>query len=448
MSAKHHLSHARAAAPPSTRLALRGDLLDFTGPPDWSDLEPSQVRWRPDHWLLIEDGRIHAVRKGSSPPDASWTRVDHRGKLILPGFIDTHVHMPQLDVIASHGTGLLEWLKTTTFPAEMRYAYAGEAASGARRFVNALLAHGTTSAMVFPTVHKVSVEALFEAAGQRGMRMIAGKVLMDRHAPEGLRDDVEQAEADCLDLIQRWHGKGRASYAVTVRFAPTSTPGQLEMAGRLCASRPGIYMQTHLAETRDEVQWVYTLFPEARSYLDVYRRAGLLGPRSVFAHGIWLDTRDRAELHEAGAAIAHCPTSNLFLGSGLFDWPRAEREGVAVTLATDVGGGTSLCLLPTLAEGYKVQAMLGHRMTAWSGLYAATRGAARALHLESEIGSLQPGAAADICVWDWAVGAVAEHRQALARSLHERLFAWCLLGSERNLAQAYVAGALQYERGA
>lgn len=448
MSAKHHHStlHRATDDPRPDRLALRGDLLDFTGPPDWSDLEPSQARWRPDHWLLIDGGRIHGVRKGSSPPDASWKRVDHRGRLILPGFIDTHVHMPQLDVIASHGTGLLEWLKTTTFPAEMRYAYEGEAASGARRFVNALLAHGTTSAMVFPTVHKVSVEALFEAAGQRGMRVVAGKVLMDRHAPEGLRDDVEQAEADCLDLIQRWHGKGRASYAVTVRFAPTSTPGQLEMAGRLCASRPGIYMQTHLAETRDEVQWVYTLFPEARSYLDVYRRAGLLGPRSVFAHGIWLDTRDRAELHEAGAAIAHCPTSNLFLGSGLFDWPRAEREGVAVTLATDVGGGTSLCLLPTLAEGYKVQAMLGHRMTAWSGLYAATRGAARALHLESEIGSLQPGAAADICVWDWAVGPVAEHRQALARSLHERLFAWFLLGSERNLAQAYVAGELQYER--
>jgi guanine deaminase len=434
------------STPAPNRLAIRGDLLDFTGAPDWSDIEPSQLRFRADHWLLVEGGRIHGVMTGTDMPDATWQRVDMRGKLILPGFIDTHVHSPQLDVIASHGTGLLEWLQTYTYPAEMRCAYEGEATASAKRFLSALFAHGTTSAVVFPTVHKVSAEALFDAASKRGMRLIAGKVLMNRHAPEGLRDDVEQAEKDCRELIAKWHGRDRLAYAVTVRFAPTSTPEQLTMAGQLLAEHPGVYMQTHLAETRDEVQWVYTLFPEARSYLDVYAHAGLLGPRSVFAHGIWLDTKDREALQQAGAQIAHCPTSNLFLGSGLFDWPRAEREGVAVSLASDVGGGTSLCMLRTMAEGYKVQAMLGHRLSAWTALHAATRGAAEALGLGHEMGRLEPGLMADVCVWDWAVGPLAEHRLALARELHERCFAWLTLGDERNLVQSYVAGVLQYER--
>ncbi|MFM8899805.1 MAG: guanine deaminase [Burkholderiales bacterium] len=445
MTPAHRNSATKTSSAPH-RLALRGDLLDFTGAPDWSDLEPSELRFRADHWLLMEGGRIQSVAPGEQAPDPTWQRVDMRGKLILPGFIDTHVHSAQLDVIASHGTGLLEWLKTYTYPAEQRCAYEGEASASAKRFVGALLAHGTTSAVVVPTVHKVSADTLFEAAQARGMRLITGKVLMNRHAPEGLRDDVEQAEQDCRELIKKWHGHGRLAYAVTVRFAPTSTPEQLDMAGRLLAEHPGVYMQTHLSETRDEVQWVYTLFPEARSYLDVYARAGLLGQRSIFAHGIWLDSKDRQALQEAGASIAHCPSSNLFLGSGLFDWPRAEREGVAVTLATDVGAGTSLCLLRTMAEGYKVQAMLGHRLSAWSALHAATRGAAQALHLGHEIGRLEPGLMADVCVWDWAVGSVAEHRMALARALHERCFSWLTLADERYLVQTYVAGVVQYQR--
>lgn len=441
-----HRASSTLTSPAPNRLAIRGDLLDFTGAPDWSDLEPSQLRFRADHWLLMEGGRIQGVTPGEQAPDASWQRVDMRGKLILPGFIDTHVHSAQLDVIASHGTGLLEWLKTYTYPAEQRCAYEGEASASAKRFLNALLCHGTTSAVVLPTVHKVSADALFEAAQTRGMRLITGKVLMDRHAPEGLRDDVMQAEQDCRELINKWHGRGRLAYAVTVRFAPTSTPEQLEMAARLLAEHPGVYMQTHLAETRDEVQWVYTLFPEARSYLDVYARAGLLCERSLFAHGIWLDTKDRLALQEAGACIAHCPGSNLFLGSGLFDWPRAEREGVAVTLASDVGGGTSLCLPRAMADSYKVQAMLGHRLSAWTALHAATRGAAQALHLGHEIGRLEPGLMADVCVWDWAMGPVAQHRMALARALHERCFAWLTLADERYLVQTFVAGVMQYQR--
>jgi guanine deaminase len=425
-------------------MALRGDLLDFTAAPAWGAVESTAVRFRPDHWLLIDGGRIAGVQ--SQAPDDSWTRHDHRGRLILPGFVDTHVHSPQLEVIASYGTELLDWLDTYTFPAERRYADAAEAQQGAARFLDALLAHGTTSAVVFPTVHKVSADTLFAAAQQRGMRLIAGKVLMDRHAPDGLRDDVAQAERDCIELIERWHGQARLAYAVTVRFAPTSTPAQLAMAGALCAAHPGVYMQTHLAENRDEVQWVRELFPDARSYLDVYERAGLLNARSVFAHGIWLDEADRHALREAGAQIAHSPSSNLFLGSGLFDWPATEAAGVAVSVATDVGGGTSLSMLRTLGDAYKVQALNGQRLTAWKALHASTAGAAAALGLGDEIGSLNAGCAADICVWDWAAGPVAERRMDVAHGLHERVFAWMTLGDERNLVASWVAGVKRYER--
>jgi guanine deaminase len=428
----------------TTRLAIHGDLLDFDDEPAWGETESAAVRWRPGHWLLVDDGRIAAVQPDA--PDASWQRIDHAGRLILPGFIDTHVHSPQLDVIASYGTELLDWLNTYTFPAERRYADPAQAGAGAALFLDALLAHGTTAAVVFPTVHKVSADALFAAAAERGMRLIAGKVLMDRHAPDGLRDDVEQAEADCRELIGRWHGRERLAYAVTVRFAPTSTPQQLAMAGRLCAEDPTLYMQTHVAENRDEVRWVRELFPEARSYLDVYARAGLLHVRSVLAHGIWLDDTDRAVLREAGAQIAHSPSSNLFLGSGLFGWRAAEAAGAAVTMASDVGGGTSLSMQRTLADAYKVQALAGERLTAWKALHAATRGAARALSLEHEIGTLEPGRLADLCVWDWAAGPVAGRRMEVARGLHEKVFAWMTLGDERCLAAAYVNGVQRYRR--
>ena len=428
------------------RIAIRGDLLDFTGTPDWGAVESKAVRFRADHWLLVEDGRIVGAQPGAQWPDARWERHDHQGCLVLPGFIDTHVHSAQLDVIASYGTELLDWLNTYTFPAEARYAEPGLAQSGAAQFLDAMLAHGTTSAVVFPTVHKTSVDALFNAAQQRGMRLVAGKVLMNRHCPDNLRDDVEQAERDCVDLIDRWHGSGRLAYAVTVRFAPTSTPDQLAMAGRLCAAHPGVYMQTHVAENREEVRWVHELFPEARSYLDVYARAGLLGPRSVLAHGIWLDDADRALLRDSGAQIAHSPSSNLFLGSGLFDWRAAEAAGAAVSVASDVGGGTSLCMLRTLADAYRVQAMAGQRLTAWKALHAATLGAAQALGLSQEIGSLDAGCMADVCIWDWAVGPVAQHRMQVARALHERMFAWMTLGDERNLVASWVAGARMHER--
>ena len=430
-----------------SRIALRGDLLDFTSAPEWAVVDSPAVRFRPDHWLLVEDGRITGVQPGDQAPGEGWVQHDHRGQLLLPGFIDTHVHSPQIDMIASYGAELLDWLNTYTFPAELRFSDPAVSEAGAARFLDALLESGTTSAVVFPTVHKVSVDALFAAASARGMRLITGKVLMDRNAPPALCDDVAGAERDCTDLIDRWHGTGRNAYAVTVRFAPTSTPAQLAMAGALCAAHPSVYMQTHLAENRAEVEWVRALFPEARSYLDVYARAGLLHPRSVLAHGIWLDDSDRAALHGSGAQIAHSPSSNFFLGSGLFDWQAAVQARVAVSVASDVGAGTSLSMQRTLADAYKVQALAGQRLTAWKALHSATRGAAEALGLAHEIGSFDVGCTADVCAWHWACGTVAERRDALAQqtqNLHERVFAWMTLSDERNLAAAYVAGVQRH----
>lgn len=441
-------SAAQAAQP--ERLALRGDLLDFTADPGFGALGteddlPSGVRFRPDHWLLMENGRI--LRAQREDPGPGWRRVDQRGRLVLPGFIDTHVHSPQVEVIASYGKQLLDWLENYTFPAESRYVDQVVAHTGAELFCDALLAEGTTSASVFPTVHKISVEELFAAASARGMRMITGKCLMNRNAPKALCDDVAGAERDCVDLIERWHGVGRNAYSVTVRFAPTSTPEQLAMAGALCAADSTLYMQTHVAENQAEVRWVAELFPEARSYLDVYARAGLLHERSVLAHGIWLDDEDRACLADAGGQIASCPSSNLFLGSGLFDWSAASAAGVPVSLASDVGGGTSLSMLRTMNDAYKVQAMRGVRtLTAWKLLHAATLAPAEALGLAEEIGSLEDGRMADVTVWDWARGRVAERRLSVADSLHEKLFAWLLLADDRNLVLTYVAGIARHVR--
>ena len=436
--------------PVPDRLAIRGDLLDFVATPALTDAAAeggAAVRFLPDHWLLVEAGRI--VGRQLQDPGDGWSREDHRGHLVLPGFIDTHVHMPQLDVIASHGADLLDWLEHYTFPAERRYADPEVSRAGAEVFADALLAHGTTAAVVFPTVHAVSAEAMATAAHARGMRCITGKVLMDRHAPDGLRDaDAVTADRELRAGIARWHGTGRQAQAVTVRFAPCSTPEQLALAGRLMAEVPDLYMQTHVAENRDEVRWVAELFPEARSYLDVYHRAGLLGPRAVLAHGIWLDDTDRALLAETGAQIAHSPTSNLFLGSGLMDWQALQAAGTAVSLASDVGGGTSLSMVRTMAAAYQVQALQGAKAGAWALLHAATRGAAQALQLGHEIGSFETGGVADVCVWDWAAGPVGVRRDALVRTLHERVFAWLTLADERHLVKTWVAGQVRHQRGA
>ena len=350
----------------------------------------SAVRYRPDHWLLVEGGRIAGVQ--AEAPGEGWERHDHAGRLVLPGFIDTHVHSPQIDVIASYGTELLDWLTTHTFPAEARHADLGHAEAAAALFLDALLAHGTTSAVVFPTVHKHSVDALFAGAEARGMRLIAGKVLMDRNAPDDLRDDAASAERDMTALIARWHGRARLAYAVTVRFAPTSSPEQLALAGRFCARRPEpLHADARGREPRrGEVGARAVSRRRAATSTSTPRPACCTrGACSRTASGSTTPTAPRSPA--AGAQIAHSPSSNLFLGSGLFGWRAAEAAGVHVSLASDVGGGTSLSMLRNMADAYKIQALAGERLTAWKALHAATRGAAHALGLGGEIGSLEPG---------------------------------------------------------
>jgi guanine deaminase len=307
-------------------------------------------------------------------------------------------------------------------------------------FLGTLLRHGTTTAAVYPTVHKQSVDAFFEQAQQRNLRMVCGKILMDRNCPDYLRDDVDGAEQDCRDLIQRWHGKGRLGYALTPRFAPTSTPEQLAMIGRLYAEHPGVWMQTHLAENVDEIRWVNSLFPEARSYLDVYDRFDLLGPRSVFAHCIHLDEADRDRFVASRSAMSFCPTSNLFIGSGFFDLEAARKLGVRVGLATDVGGGTSYSMLQTLAEAYKVLMTHGQRLNAWRGFWLATLAGAECLSLDDDIGNFEIGKEADCVVMDWTATPVLSRRTEVAKTLEERLFALMMLGDDRAVAATYILG--------
>ncbi|MDX1604620.1 MAG: guanine deaminase, partial [Candidatus Competibacterales bacterium] len=351
-----------------------------------------------------------------------------------------HIHYVQTDIIASHGEQLLEWLQRYTFPVERAFADPAHAAACADFFVDELLRHGTTTALVLGSVHAHSVDAVFEAAQRRRLRLIAGKVLMDRHCPEDLRDTPATGYAESRALIERWHGRDRLAYAITPRFAPTSSPAQLDQAARLAHEYPDTYIHTHLAENRAEVAWVAELFPEACSYLDVYARHGLLRERSVFAHGIHLDDDDRARMAAAGAAIAFCPTCNLFLGSGLFDLAAADAAGVRVGLGTDVGGGTTFSLLQVLNEAYTVARLQGQGLTPWRALYLATLGGARALYLDERIGSFTPGREADFLVLDPAATPLLARRTGSARSLAETLFALIMLGDDRAVAATHVLG--------
>jgi guanine deaminase len=400
-----------------------------------------------DGLLVLSDGIVAETGAAAQllptlPSHA--TIVDYRGKLIAPGFVDTHIHYSQTDIIAAHGEQLLEWLERFTFPAERRFADREHAADTARFFLDELLRNGTTTAMVFATVHPQSVDAFFEAAQDRGARMIAGKVMMDRHCPEFLQDTAESSYEDSQALIERWHGKERLLYAVTPRFAVTSTERQLELAGQLLDEHPDVYLQTHVAENRAEVAWVAELFPWSRSYLDVYDRFGLLRPRAVYAHCIHLDDPDRARMGAAGAAMSFCPTSNLFLGSGLFDTDAAHRHGVRVALGTDVGGGTSFSMLRTQEEAYKVAQMGGRTLSPLSALYLATLGGARALYLDDRIGNFAPGKEGDFIVLDPAATPLLERRMRHAQTWPERLFVLAMLGDDRAVMATHLMGVRQH----
>ncbi|MGY2486794.1 guanine deaminase [Cupriavidus sp. CP313] len=420
--------------------AIRGRVLHFLRDPQFH--EDAYQYWD-DGVLIVTNGRIAAAGDYTQlaariPADAEI--VDHRGKLIVPGFIDTHVHYPQTDMIASPSPGLLHWLETYTFPEERRFADPDYARGVAGFFTEELLRNGTTSAVVWSTVHKASAEALFAESEARNLRMITGKVMMDRNCPEFLRDTAETGAQDSADLLSRWHNKGRLAYAITPRFAPTSTEAQLAACGELARAYPDAFIQTHVAENRDEVKWVAELFPDARSYLDVYDRYGLLRPGAMYGHAIYLDQDDRRRLADSGAAVAHCPTSNLFLGSGFYDFHQSDANRLNVTLATDVGGGTSFSMFRTMNAAHKVARMGGYYLTALRMFYLATRAAAEALGWTDRVGSFSEGCEADFIVLDPKATPLIARRSNRSETLEEELFAFAMLGDDRVIDSVYVMG--------
>ncbi|HHL42615.1 MAG TPA: guanine deaminase, partial [Hellea balneolensis] len=362
-----------------------------------------------------------------------------------PGFIDTHVHYPQIDVIASYGAQLMDWLSDYTFPAELSFADPKICANAAKFFINQLLANGTTSALVFGTVHENSADALFEQARKKRMRLIAGKVLMDRGAPKGLLDGRDLGRAASERLIKKWHGEDRLGYAITPRFAPTSTDAQLAMAGQLKEKYPDVHVHTHMSENKDEIKAVAELFPHARDYLDVYERHGLVGQKTVLAHGIHMNTDMCKRLSQSGAAIALCPTSNLFIGSGLFNLARLRKYKVSHALGTDIGGGTSFSQLATMKAAYEVCQLQGLSLSAFEAFYMATLGAARAIGFD-HIGNFNITNEADFTLLDLAATPLVARRMRSVKSLHEMLFVLMILGDDRLVHETYVLGRSVYKR--
>lgn len=401
-----------------------------------------------DGLLVIDNGQVAKVGHAADllPTLKGVEITEYRDALITPGFIDTHIHYPQTGMIASYGEQLLDWLNTYTFPTEQQFADKAHAADVAGIFLKELLRNGTTTALVFGTVHKQSVDAFFEAAEALNLRMIAGKVLMDRNAPDYLTDTAESGYADSKELIERWHGKGRLHYAVTPRFAPTSTPEQLTLAGKLLGEYPDLYMHTHLSENRKEIEWVKALFPERKGYLDVYDHYKLIGARSVFAHGVHLCDDECKRLAETGSAVAFCPTSNLFLGSGLFDLNKLEEYGVRVGLGTDVGAGTSFSQLQSLNEAYKVMQLQGKKLDPFKSLYLATLGGANALYLDDKLGNFESGKDADFVVLDYNATPLISYRMQQAKTLDEKLFALTMLGDDRAVKETFAAGQSVHRR--
>lgn len=423
--------------------AVRGRLVSFAGDP--AEI-PDAVRYWPDGIVAIDGGRIVAVgdAQAIAPTLPPQTPVDHYPEhLIMPGFIDTHIHYVQIETIASYGLQLLDWLENYAFVAEQKFADPAFAAKQARFFLDELLRNGTTTALVYCSVHAHSADALFQEAERRGMAIAAGKVMMDRNAPDGLRDDAASSYADSKKLIERWHKRGRARYAITPRFVLTSTHAQLEGAARLLREHPDCYVQTHLSENLDEVAAVRRAFPDAASYTDVYHKYDLLGPTTVLGHCIHLSEDEMALLSRTRSVAAFCPTSNLFLGSGLFDlaaMTRKERP-VRVSLATDVGGGTSYSMLRTADAAYKICQLRRNKFSTYQAFHMLTRGNAHALGLEEEIGTLAPGRYADLVVLDARATAAMRARMAAVNDrLDEELFVLMIMGDDRAVAATYVQG--------
>ncbi len=430
---------AAAAAGP---LVHRGQILSFVADPG-DGADPESYKHFPDGAMIVENGRIAAL----GPADAIFSALprdivvaDHGRNLLLPGFIDNHIHYAQSDVIGAGGRQLLDWLNDYTFVEERRFGDPQHALEVADFFFDELARNGTTTALVFCTVHPESVDAFFGAAARRRLRMIAGKVLMDRNAPADLCDSPAAADAESRALLERWHGQDRLHYAITPRFAPTSSPAQLQVAATLAQEFPDAFIHSHLAENHAEMRWVQELFPAARSYLDVYDGYGLLRERAIYAHCIYLDETDRRRMAASGAAAAFCPTSNLYLGSGLFDLAASDAAGMQFSVATDVGGGSSFSMLRTLDEARKIARLQGEDLSPLRAFYLATHGAARCLKLENHIGQLEPEREADFIVLDLQATPLIARRTAAAQSLSDTLRILMTLGDDRAIKATYILG--------
>ena len=424
------------------QLLLRGRVLTFTDEPGRGD-DASAYRYFEDGAVLISDGKI--VRLGdyadvSEAAPEGAERIDHRPNLIVPGFIDPHNHFPQMQVIGSYGTQLLDWLNRYTFVEEQKFESEAHSARIASLYMDEMIRHGTTTAAAYCSVHRASAEAYFAEAEKRDMLMIGGKVMMDRNAPEKLRDTAQSSYDDSKALIEKWHGKGRAHYAISPRFGITSSEAQLEMAQALVREHPDCFMQTHLSENHAEIAQTRALFPWARDYTDVYERYGLLGPKSLFGHCIHLEPREIAALAESQSVAVFCPTSNLFLGSGLFDREGLLAQGVRIAVATDIGGGTDCSMLATMDQAYKILQLRGQKLSPLNSFYMMTLGNARALGLEARIGTLEEGSDADIAVLNISATPAMRLRAETVRTLSEELFVLQTMGGDRAVAEVYVAG--------
>lgn len=433
------------------KLAIRGSVLTFVKNPFHFPVEESFV-FEEDGVVVVEDGKV-AFFGPAATGLSQLEEVDevhhYRDSLIMPGFIDCHVHYPQTEIIGAYGTQLIEWLNKYTFVTEQKFADKNYAEQTAEIFIRELLAAGTTTASVFCTVAPESVDAFFKVSIKYRMRNIAGKVLMDRHAPDALLDTAQSGYDQSKELIEKWHGKDRSLYSITPRFAPTSTPEQMDMTGALWSEFEGTYLQSHISENLDEIKWVKELYPECSDYLAVYEKYGQVGPRAIYGHGIHLSEDELARLSESGTALAHCPTSNLFLGSGLFSaWGASDlKRPVRTGLATDLGGGTSFSQLTSMNEAYKIAQLNGESLSAFHAFYLATRGAAEALYLEDKIGSIAPGFEADLVVMDLKATPLVEHRLSHAENLHDLLFALMILAQPQTVKATYIAGERMALRG-
>ena len=443
------MTTAPAASPRLT--AVRGPVLTFRGDPFRDGLATTMVH-EPDAIVAMQDGLIRyfgpADRVLRELPAGVEIRDWGGDALISAGFIDSHVHYSQTPMIGAHGARLLDWLNKYTFPTELKYADHDFARGVARVFLQESLRNGITTSCVYCTVHPQSVDALFEEAERLGLRLAAGKVLMDRNAPVALCDTAQSGYDQSRALIAKWHGRGRLLYAITPRFAGTSSSEQLAAAGALWREHRDCLMQTHIAETPEEVAWVKDLFLDRRNYLDVYDHYGLCGERAVFGHGIWLDEAELQRLHVCGAAIAHCPTSNFFLGSGALDFSRIlkKERPVRLGLGTDIGAGTSFSILATLGAAYQAAQLNRQTLSAGHAYYLATRGGARALYLDDRVGSIAPGMEADLVVLDMRSTPLIDFRMNQARDFTEQLFIQMTLGDDRAVQATYAAGHLVYSR--